>query len=287
MMRCKPKPSMEANPWEGVMGPGLAESEATVKTYARSDVSTLIKTPKEVWKAGKPPTQFTTAPLPGTNAEKQAAKRTPAHLRGNANASRGVVASFERMPDVVSIKSTKMIWKTEDQCFADGTTIPDVTSLTIRPRGRPIPTTSMSMASLHELGAQSSEDLPERAQSASGALEGTEFVRSTRRPETEAELEALVRGLKVQHAKLQQTSRDKEAELERLHSARDRSDRDEAQVGEADKDFEEFQQRIEARNNGIDDRLPDLISQKRDLQDVTRRLEKANKVMNNRLGTCR
>ena len=71
----KPKVSVESNPWEGVLGPPAVESALTTKAHARADVSTLIKTPKEVWKAGKQPTEITTAQLPGTHAERAAAKR--------------------------------------------------------------------------------------------------------------------------------------------------------------------------------------------------------------------
>ena len=281
----RPKPSMAANPWEGVLGPSALESAMTTKTHARADVSTLIKTPKEVWKAGKQPTEVTSAPLPGTNAERAAAKRTPSHLRGNEKASRGVVAAHERLPDAATMKVTKAVWKTEEKKYSDGTIMSGATILTVRPKRTMIPASSMSAASLAAL--DDSRELPERAQSASAILEDTEFNRSHRRPETEAEMQAFIRDLKAQFTKLQQTATSKSAELERLHAARDRSDRDEAQVWEADKDFEDFKQRIDARNTAIDDRLPDLSKQKHELEEVVKRLHKANKTMNNRLGQCR
>lgn len=286
-MMYKPKVSMAVNPWEGVLGPGNVESQSTVKIHSRADVSTLIKTSKEVWKAGKEPTQVTTMPLPGTNAERAAAKRTPSHLRGNEKASRGVVASFERLPDKTTIKATRRVWRTEEQKFPDGSSQVGATC-TVRAKRTNIPASSMSMASLAALSAmEDSGELPERAQSAAAVLEDTEFARSTRRPETEAELLAYVRDLKAQCSRLQQAAGDKESELERLHAARDRSDKDGAQVEEADKDFEDFKQRIEARYNATEDRLPDLAKQKYELDDVIRRLHKANKVMTNRLGQCR
>jgi len=288
MMYTKPKVSMSVNPWEGVLGPGNVESQSTVKTHTRADVASLIKTPKEVWKAGKEPTQLSTAPLPGTNAERAAAKRTPSHLRGNENASRGVVASSERLPDTTTIKATRRVWKTSDQKFPDGTTLVGAVSCTVRPKRTNIPASSMSMASLAALSAmQSSGGLPERAQSAAAVLEDTEFARSTRRPETEVELLAYVRDLKAQCFRLQQTAGDKEAELERLYTARDRSDKDGAQVEEADKDFDDFKQRIETRQSAVEDRLPDLSKQKHELDNVIKRLHRANKVMTNRLGQCR
>ena len=277
----KPRPSVEANPWEGALGPPVAEAQATSKIHARADVSKLIKTPKEVWKAVKKPTEITTATLPGTHAEKQAAKRTPSHLRGNEKASRGVVASSERLPDTITIKATKRVWKPDDA--SGGTT------MMVRPKRTIIPASSMTMASLSALSALSedAEELPERAQSAAAVLEDTEHVRSTRRPETEAEMQAVIRDLKAQFTKLQQTVGEKEAELERLHGARDRSDTAAVQAGEADRDMEDFKSRVEARYMAIDERLPDLSKQKYALEDVAKRLQKANKVMNSRLQQSR
>jgi len=145
------------------------------------------------------------------------------------------------------------------------------------------------MASFAALSALSedAEELPERAQSAAAVLEDTDHLRSARRPETEAEMHAIVRDLKAQLAKLQQTAGEKEVELERLHTARERSDTAVVQAGEADKDMEEFKNRIEARYTAIDERFPDLSKQKNALADVITRLNKANKVMNSRLQQCR
>jgi len=280
----KPKPSMAANPWEGALGPPVAEAQATSKVHARADVSKLIKTPKEVWKAVKKPTEFTTAPLPGggqSACEKQLARRTPSHLRGNAKASRGVVASSERLPDTTTIRATKRVWKADDDT--------GIVTMMVRPKRTIIPASSMTTASFSALSALSedAEELPERAQSAAAVLEDTEHLRSVRRPETEAEMQAIIRDLKAQFAKLQQTAGEKEVELERLHMARDRSDTAVVQAGEADRDMEEFKNRIEARYTAIDERLPDLAKQKHALGDVITRLNKANKVMNSRLQQCR
>jgi len=272
-IREKPKPSMAANPWEGVLGPSAVESAFTVKTHIRADVSTLIKTRPEVWKAGKQPTQVSNAPLPGTKCEAAAAKRTPSHLRGNEKASRGVVAAHERLPDATTIKATKV-------SVAGG-------MMTVRPKRTVIPASSMSAASLAALSELcDSSELPERAQSAP-VLEDSQFSRSTRRPESEAELQAFVRDLKAQFSKLQQTAAGKEAELERLRAAAERTCKDEEHAWEADKDFEDFKQRIEARNASIEDSLPNLSKQKHELDDVIKRLQKANKIMNNRLAQCR
>ena len=273
-IREKPKPTMAANPWEGVLGPPALESALTVKTHTRADVSTLIKTRPEVWKTGKKPTEVVSTPLPGTHAEVAAAKRTPSHLRGNEKASRGVVAANERLPDHTTIKATKA-------AVIGG-------MMTVRPKRTSIPASSMSAASLaalSELG--DSRELPERAQSAAAILEDTEPSRSTRRPESEAELQVFVRDLKAQFSKLQQTAADREAELERLRAARDRTAKDEEQAWEADKDFEDFKQRVEARHTAIEDSLPNLAKQKHELEEVVKRLNKANKVMNNRLSQCR
>ena len=236
-------------------------------------MSTLIKTRPEVWKAGKQPTQVSNAPLPGTKCEAAAAKRTPSHLRGNEKASRGVVAAHERLPDATTIKATKV-------SVAGG-------MMTVRPKRTVIPASSMSAASLAALSELcDSSELPERAQSAP-VLEDSQFSRSTRRPESEAELQAFVRDLKAQFSKLQQTAAGKEAELERLRAAAERTCKDEEHAWEADKDFEDFKQRIEARNASIEDSLPNLSKQKHELDDVIKRLQKANKIMNNRLAQCR
>ena len=159
----------------------------------------------------------------------------------------------------------------------------------VRPKRTNIPASSMTMASLTALSTLSEDtaELPERAQSAAAVLEDTEFMRSTRRPETEAEMQAVVRDLKAQFTKLQQTAGEKEAELERLHAARERSDTAVAQASEADRDMEDFKVRIEARYAALDERLPDLSKQKHALEDVIKRLQKANKVMNSRLQQSR
>ena len=94
-------------------------------------------------------------------------------------------------------------------------------------------------------------------------------------------------GLILIHIGLLQTAVDREAELERLRAARDRTAKDEEQAWEADKDFEDFKQRVEARHAAIEESLPNMVKQKHELEDVIKRLHKANKHMNNRLSQCR
>jgi hypothetical protein len=59
----------DLNPYEGVLGPGIGESGSTQKVHKRADISKLIKTGKDVWKAGKQPTQTYAGKLPGAESQ--------------------------------------------------------------------------------------------------------------------------------------------------------------------------------------------------------------------------
>ena len=78
----KPRAALEANPWEGALGPPVIEAGMAVSAHKRGDILKELKTPKEVWAKGKPATQFAGGALPGANMERAAAERTPAHMRG-------------------------------------------------------------------------------------------------------------------------------------------------------------------------------------------------------------
>ena len=264
----KPRAALEANPWEGALGPPVIEAGMAVSAHKRGDILKELKTPKEVWAKGKPATQFAGGALPGAHMERAAAERTPAHMRGNSKAARGVLGCGERVPDPISIKTTKRVWKTEEQKLPDGTSGGIATIMTIRPKCR--------------------EPERMRARSAAAVLEDAGSGASTRRlPDNEEDAGAWLRDLKAQLSRLEQTAKDKEAELERLKSASGKSDRDAAHVGEAEENLEDFKRRVEARQRDVEDRLPDLSKQKSALEEIIKRLHKANKHMNNRLGQCR
>ena len=46
-------------------GPSILESRQTVSSHLRSNLTSLVKTPPEVWKRGKAPTEPISGPLPG------------------------------------------------------------------------------------------------------------------------------------------------------------------------------------------------------------------------------
>eukprot|EP00960_Hanusia_phi_P041861 755178-Hanusia_phi.AAC.1 len=275
-------PSIDRNPYEGALGPAVVEGGILSKTHARSDVSTLIKTPQEVWKVGKQPTQPEDRPLPGFHSETRASKRVPSYMKGNANASRVVGSNFERLPDTFTIKSTTTVWQ-KTMIDVQGGQSTMVDSVYIKP------TKNISLPALgsHDDGKDES-GTPVRSRSATGYAEVESSV--GRRKDSRSEMERAESNLiqlKAHLSRLEQAAQDREAELSRLLSARSRVERDEAKISESEKEFDEFRRRVESRVNLYEGKCQDLARQRQVLEEVLKRMRSAHKDKNQRLGQVR
>uniref|UniRef100_A0A7S4M038 Uncharacterized protein n=1 Tax=Guillardia theta TaxID=55529 RepID=A0A7S4M038_GUITH len=278
----RPSPSIDSNPYEGALGPAVVEGGIMSKTHARSDVSTLIKTPQEVWRVGKQPTIPADRPLPGVHSETRASQRVPSYKRGNANASRVVASNFERLPDTFTIKSTTAIWQ-KTMIDVQGGQSTMVDSVYIKPTKN----TSLPALGSHDETRQESIS-PVRSRSATGYSEMDSSVGRRRESKNEVErAESNLIQLKAHLNRLQQAVQDREAELTRLLSARSRVERDEAKISESEREFEEFRRRVEARVALYEGRCQDLARQRQVLEEVLKRMRSAHKEKNQRLGQVR
>lgn len=273
----KMRPTMDQNPYEGALGPTVGEASVTASNFSRLDIRKVIKTPVDVWKNGKQPT-VPVSKIPGQNFELRAATRR---------------SPRSKLPPTVD--------KGSEDGSDVGSPLPTRPALSGGKIRRASPDLHGSMHRRADAsGMYGDYGEQPRSRSAMGMLEGPDisYISATQgtvqdakerlaraqNPLSELEqTEVEVLNLKAQFTRLEQMRKDKEDEIKRLKDKYQIKDKEVAQAREVDREVEDFRQRVEERIAATEGRLPELLQQRKALEEVIRRLKLVNKGLTWRL----